>query len=39
MSRTIKGITIAMRMIPSIIPTPAEISLPPSILKAVTADK
>ena len=39
MSRTIKGITIAMRMIPSIIPTPAEISLPQSILKAATADK
>jgi twitching motility protein PilT len=39
MSRTIKGITIAMRMIPSIIPSPADISLPESILKATFAEK
>ena len=39
MSRTIKGITIAMRMIPSIIPSAAEISLPDSILKATLSEK
>lgn len=39
MSRTIKGITIAMRMIPQVIPSPAEISLPESILKATFAEK
>ena len=39
MSRTIKGITIAMRMIPSVIPSPGEILLPESLLKATLAEK
>ncbi len=39
MSRTIKWVTISMRMIPYLIPTPEEILLPESVLKATTADK
>lgn len=39
MSHTIHGISIAMRMIPSIIPSPEDISLPESILRATFADK
>jgi twitching motility protein PilT len=39
MSRSIKGITISMRMIPCIIPSPADIQLSDSILQATNADK
>lgn len=39
MSRVIRGVSVAMRMIPSIVPTPAEINLPDSVLKATFADK
>lgn len=33
------GITIAMRLVPSIIPKPGEIDLPESLLKATHATK
>jgi twitching motility protein PilT len=39
MSRTIKGITIAMRMIPLVIPSPSDIGLSQNILDATLADK
>jgi twitching motility protein PilT len=39
LSHTIHGINVAMRMIPSIIPTPEEIHLPESLLKVTTANK
>lgn len=38
-SRTIKGVSIAMRMIPLIIPTPQEIDLTDTILQSTFADK
>ncbi len=39
MSRTLKGITIAMRMIPYLIPSPEDILLTDSILKTTFAEK
>lgn len=39
MSRSIKGITISMRMIPCVIPSPADIQLSDTILQATNADK
>lgn len=39
MSRVIRGVSVALRMIPSVVPTPAEIHLPDSTLKATFADK
>ncbi|MBP9780177.1 Flp pilus assembly complex ATPase component TadA, partial [Candidatus Gracilibacteria bacterium] len=39
MSRTLKGITVAMRMIPYIIPSPEDILLTDSILKTTFAEK
>lgn len=38
-SRTIMGITIAFRMIPSVIPEPAEILLPNSLLEITKGSK
>jgi twitching motility protein PilT len=38
-SRTIQGITLALRMIPQIIPTPESILLPEVVLKACFAEK
>lgn len=39
LSRVIRWVSVAMRMIPSVVPTPAEINLPDSVLKATFADK
>lgn len=39
MSRVIRGVTVAMRMIPSVVPTPAEINLPDSVMRATFAEK
>jgi twitching motility protein PilT len=39
MSRVIRGVTVAMRMIPSVVPTPQEIHLPDAVMRATFAEK